>query len=644
MKTLKLRARLAISMSLLLLTALGLMGAVLAGQFKSAIQSDVRGTLQAELNTFRGAVLSALDERETLVRQWAEDSIIRGGLVYETYDRSHAQLEGFTRRHPDVLGAVLCTPDGVAVAASSPELLARFQRSTGEARVKSPWFEGARAQGFGVDDRPDQGELFGKSALPLAASVVSPTDGKVLGVLVIGVAWSHLQELAQPTLEWAAARDENSLVLLVGRDREEPIFASQALTPELTAAFRVASEHGAQADTLDVKERLASISAPDPRRPHQATWRFVALIDRDQAYGVVGATQRTIVGFVLVFTLLGAGVATWLAARLAGRIVTLSQTVARIVREGDLRLTVKVEGDDEVAELARAFGQMVTSMRELSLGLQASSQVLTAAVGELEQTNAAQNQLLTRHAAALQETQVTAQEIKQTSLLAAQKAELVVQVAERANAVSQEGEAAITLSLGGMEDIREQTGQIAQRITQLNERTQQIGGITQVVKDLSDQSNMLALNAAIEAVRSGEHGKGFAVVAREIRSLADQSGRATERVREILEDVHGTIRAAAALSDKGTARTEVGLKQIANSGTHLQELAAIVRENSASARQIASAVSQQNAGIAQIFTAVTDLSRLMEETVSRLEITTNATATLKLASGEMERAVQSFKV
>src|SRR5205807_7876883 len=114
------------------------------------------------------------------------------------------------------------------------------------------------------------------------------------------------------------------------------------------------------------------------------------------------------------------------------------------------------------------------------------------------------------------------------------------------------------------------------KITQLSERTQQIGGITQTVKDLADQSNMLALNAAIEAVRSGEHGKGFAVVAREIRSLADQSIQATNRVREILEDISGAIRSAVQITEAGKQRMESGLVQMKSSGENLRELSSIV--------------------------------------------------------------------
>ncbi|HEU5217452.1 MAG TPA: methyl-accepting chemotaxis protein, partial [Gemmatimonadales bacterium] len=198
--------------------------------------------------------------------------------------------------------------------------------------------------------------------------------------------------------------------------------------------------------------------------------------------------------------------------------------------------------------------------------------------------------------------------------------------------------------LTGMSDLRQRVEEISQKIVQLNERTLQIGGITQTVKDLADQSNMLALNAAIEAVRSGEHGKGFAVVAREIRSLADQSIKATDRVREILEDISTAIRSAVQSTEKGAVRMEAGLVQVRTSGENLRELSNIVKDNSAAVRQIAAAVNQQNAGITQIFTAVTDLSRMMEESIARLGSTTDAAVTLREVANRVQQMVKSYRV
>jgi methyl-accepting chemotaxis protein len=322
----------------------------------------------------------------------------------------------------------------------------------------------------------------------------------------------------------------------------------------------------------------------------------------------------------------------------------LTQVTGEIVAKGDLTQKIDVDSRDEIGQLAQTFAQMVDKLKEIPANLRESTQLLTASVASLSQSASEQSNTVSRQAVALQETQVTVQEIKQTSLLAAQKAEAVLRVAERAEDIGRQGESAIEHSLGGLTEIRSQVDEIANKISQLSERTRQIGVITETVKDLADQSNMLALNAAIEAVRSGEHGKGFAVVAREIRSLADQSIQATNRVREILDDIAAAIRTAVGITERGAQKMEGGLAQIKSSGENMRELSNIVRENSAAVRQIAAAVSQQNAGVTQIFTAVNDLNNLMSDTLKRLEATTKAVDGLNDVSQKVTLVVQSFRV
>jgi methyl-accepting chemotaxis protein len=367
----------------------------------------------------------------------------------------------------------------------------------------------------------------------------------------------------------------------------------------------------------------------------------VVHVGLDPAAGnaMVLQAQKLLVAITLAALVLAALGSLVVVARFVAPLRNLTHAAKRIV-DGDLTQTVEVDANDEVGELAEAFQQMVEKMKEVLRALQ----LLSNAGGELSQSTTDQSQTITRQATALQETQVTAQEIKQTSLLAAQKAETVLKLTEKADQVSSQGEAAIEQSLGGLTDIRSQVEEIAQKIAQLAERTQQIGGITQTVKDLADQSNMLALNAAIEAVRSGEHGKGFAVVAREIRSLADQSIQATNRVREILEDIGGAIRIAVSITERGSQKIEGGLLQVKQSGENLRELSNIVKDNSSAVRQIAAAVSQQNAGITQIFSAVTDQTRMMDETMRRLESTTQAASTLKELSLRVSEVVGRFRV
>jgi methyl-accepting chemotaxis protein len=293
---------------------------------------------------------------------------------------------------------------------------------------------------------------------------------------------------------------------------------------------------------------------------------------------------------------------------------------------------------DEIGDLAFATARAFEQLKAFTISLKDSAVQLGQSAEQLNAFNTKQSEVMSLQAAALQETQVTAQEIKQTSLLASQKAETVLQKVEQADQVSRSGEVAIERSMGGLKDIRGHVTEMAVRIKALEERARQIGHITQTVKDLADQSNMLALNAAIEAVRSGEAGKGFGVVAREIRSLADQSIKATTHVREILQDISAAIRATVQITEKGAEKIETSLEDINAFSENIRQLSGIVRDNAAAVRQISGAVTQQNTGISQIFQAVNDLSRMMDETMNRLKATGSATETL----GSVAQNVSNF--
>ncbi|MGE0546215.1 MAG: methyl-accepting chemotaxis protein [Kofleriaceae bacterium] len=321
--------------------------------------------------------------------------------------------------------------------------------------------------------------------------------------------------------------------------------------------------------------------------------------------------------------------------------------VAEQLARGELPDKVEVgNATDETGKLLHAINNMLKflDLRRTISTLQSSGERLAATMAQLEGDSIEQTEAAVRQASALQETHVTAQQIKQTSRMASEKASSVLEVAQRAEEIGKAGEDAIETTVGGLTDIRQQADDIAQKVNELNERTVQIGVITQTVKDLADQSNMLALNAAIEAVRSGEHGRGFAVVAREIRSLADQSIQATARVAEILETISASIRQVVSIAETGRVRMEFNISQVRSSGERLRELSSLVRDTSQSVRVIAGAVSQQDAGIAQIFTAISEQSKLMDETMKRSEAAKSAVQTARDVAGQVTNVAGRFKV
>ncbi|MFL5348098.1 MAG: methyl-accepting chemotaxis protein [Hyalangium sp.] len=299
---------------------------------------------------------------------------------------------------------------------------------------------------------------------------------------------------------------------------------------------------------------------------------------------------------------------------------------------------------DEMGDLAFALNSVLSKLRQIPETLASSASRLVAAGKELSEANNEQQQSLNQQAAAIQETQVTSQEIKHTSQMTSERAESMLRVARRAEELGHEGEAAIEQSMQGLATIQQFVDAMQVKLNRLAESATQIGEITEAVKDMADQSNLLAVNAAIEAARAGDNGKGFAVLAREIRALADQSVKSTTRIRAILGEVIGAIRAAATMVEQGSRDIQGGLERMRASSNSLRELSKLSQENSAAMRQIVAAVNQQNAGISQIFSAIADLSQIMDATLKRLESTQQATGTLEAVSTEVSEMAQQFTV
>jgi methyl-accepting chemotaxis protein len=297
---------------------------------------------------------------------------------------------------------------------------------------------------------------------------------------------------------------------------------------------------------------------------------------------------------------------------------------------------------DEIGDLAFGLNAVVLQLSALPRTLQQSAAQLVEAGATLRQANEAQRRALTTQASTIQETNVTAQEIKQTSDLTAQRADEVLHVVRHAEALSREGTSALEQTTMGFSAIRDSVFAIRGKMERLQASAQQIGEITETVKDLADQSNMLALNAAIEAVRSGEHGKGFGVVAREIRLLADQSIRATARIRTILDEVGNAVGDAVSMTDVGSAQVEGGLDKVRTTEESLRQLSQMVKASSTAVTQITVAVSQQNAGFSQIFNAIADLSRSMDQAMDRLEATQDAAETLQSVSAQVSRVAGQY--
>ena len=262
----------------------------------------------------------------------------------------------------------------------------------------------------------------------------------------------------------------------------------------------------------------------------------------------------------------------------------------------DLRLA-REELERRVVERTGELSQVIAELTQgIAMLLEVARDVMTA--GERLTMRAGES------AAVVAQTASTVEEVRQTARMTTRESERVAAHAQHAAQVSQEGKKATEETVLTIQHIRGEMDAIAGSMMRLNDQTQTISQIIATVNAIASQSNLLAVNAAIEAAKAGERGKGFSVVAREVRTLADQSRRATRQVSTILSDIQRATHLAVMAIEHGRKAVESGVAQSVRSGAAIERLAAGVSEAAEAVAHVAGTSQQQMQGVDQVAVAM----------------------------------------
>nr|WP_228530560.1 MULTISPECIES: methyl-accepting chemotaxis protein [Myxococcaceae] len=314
------------------------------------------------------------------------------------------------------------------------------------------------------------------------------------------------------------------------------------------------------------------------------------------------------------------------------------------IAAGDLRQRIDTRGGDEIGELARSFFTMSQALSTLIADLRGAAADIEREAASVLTTSTQQSAMAHQQASAINETSSTVAEIAQTSKQATTYADNVISGTQKSEALSAEGQQVVGESVEGMNKLGEQVKNIALAITDLSERTLQIGDIIATVKDVAEQSNLLALNASIEAAKAGEHGRGFAVVATEMRTLAEQSKVAANQVRGLLGEVQKGTRTAVSATEEGSRRAQAATALAQSAGSAILGLSELIKDSSAAARQIAGNTRQQTIGVEQIAAAMTELSTAMSDSVEGTRRIEQVAGNLSALSKRFSELVASYQL
>lgn len=334
-----------------------------------------------------------------------------------------------------------------------------------------------------------------------------------------------------------------------------------------------------------------------------------------EAEKIDGLIQQTIVILILITGfMLSMGV---IMARKVTLPLGLLIKQMKAVGQGDLsvRLDMNKFAKDELGTAADYFDQMQTSLARLAtdinesvLSLENTSQNLRLHVSETTANLDTQRHGISQIAAATDQMQAGFAEVVQRTLEASDHS-------DQAKTEAQQSQSNIQRSVSQSESLAAALSQTAEVVLKLQKDSHSISVISEVIGNVTDQTNLLALNAAIEAARAGEAGRGFAVVADEVRQLAQKTQSSLGEIAQIIESLQHHAGQAASMMTNSQEEMRVGLEHVRDAGDSFGHILKASEQIAAMSSQIATATEEQTA-----------VARNLSESVSAIHLASDQIA------------------
>jgi methyl-accepting chemotaxis protein len=297
---------------------------------------------------------------------------------------------------------------------------------------------------------------------------------------------------------------------------------------------------------------------------------------------------------------------------------------------------------NELHILSRNVDQMADTLHSVVSRLAAESRKLSAASSDLNSTSETMARRTELASGEVLLVAGSSEEMNQTACEIARNCTTAADNVAQANQAVTQGRLIMGETTESMQAIGEHARVTSAVISQLGERSLQIGEITETINDIADQTNLLALNAAIEAARAGEHGRGFAVVADEVRALASRTTAATKEISAMIKSIQSETRRAIDAMGKGVAEADQGVRKAVLTGAALEEITATIQSISLEVSHIATAAEEQSCTVGAITGNIQQVTRNINASAAGTQEFATAAAGMHLMAEELGRIVSGF--
>ncbi|SDA73228.1 methyl-accepting chemotaxis protein [Pseudomonas sp. NFACC15-1] len=398
-------------------------------------------------------------------------------------------------------------------------------------------------------------------------------------------------------------------------------------------AFKVAT-----ADVVQARKEMTDQGATIVTLSEQL---YQIQLDRRDAESAQARTLQLV--STLLALLVGVIAAVIITRQITGPLRETLAVVERIA-SGDLSQNVIVTRRDELGVLQQGIARMGVTLRDLISGIRDGVTQIASAAEELsavtEQTSAGVNSQKVETdqvATAMHEMTATVQEV-------ARNAEEASQAAAAADGEARAGDQVVSEAIAQIERLASEVVRSTDAMTVLQQESDKIGSVMDVIKAVAEQTNLLALNAAIEAARAGEAGRGFAVVADEVRGLAQRTQKSTEEIEGLVAGLQNGTQQVAAVMNNSRSLTDSSVALTRKAGESLGNITRTVSNIQSMNQQIAAAAEQQSAVAEEISRSIINVRDVSEQTAAASEETAASSVELARLGSQLQMMVSHFRV
>ena len=334
----------------------------------------------------------------------------------------------------------------------------------------------------------------------------------------------------------------------------------------------------------------------------------------------------------------------WIIRGIMRPLLSASQ-IASSIAQGDLGRSIEQPAQqDEASALIRSLATMQRDLRGMigvvrgnADSVHSLTRQLSSGCHEVADSSAQQSEAANTMAAAASEMTASIEEITRHSSQA-------LDMANQAERLAKDGGKVIHQVVQDMDGIARSVQASAQVIRTLDQESEQIFGIIQVIKGIADQTNLLALNAAIEAARAGEQGRGFAVVADEVRSLAGRTSASTQEIAAMVQRIQTSTRDAATSMEAGVAQVDKGMAVTADVEKAIREILEATLSTTHLVNDITRTIGEQSLASNEIAHQVETIANMSVRNSQVIGQTADTTDELSGLAGQLSLSVDRFRL